>query len=354
MKVRIKIEPSIMKLCTLGIFFFIGISCTKFSDLDYNKTNNKRPYVQIKLPINNESFIRGDLINFSVDIYDLDSNITNVYLFIDDSLVQSFDRIQLIVEEDTINLEYEYYFKPEIYNSILKLEYDINSEIFLSGNHVFAIQAEDEYSCFIDSVSFYLFERGTNQLIKDYDGNSYNTVKIGKQIWFAENLRTTHFKDGTAIPLNTYYYWKVEDRYDETYSWYKDDSTTRFVNGAFYNIYSAENGKLCPANWHVPSIKDWEELLHYTDSVLGPFEKAYANDIGEGYGYSDMSSVFLKLGGENSNQFGFGASGFCSWWALPDTSGRTFINSITFYNDGIIYIEHNYKRDGLPVRCIKD
>ena len=37
--------------------------------------------------------------------------------------------------------------------------------------------------------------------ISDIDGNSYNVIKIGNQVWIAGNLNTTRYNDGAPIPM---------------------------------------------------------------------------------------------------------------------------------------------------------
>jgi len=100
----------------------------------------------------------------------------------------------------------------------------------------------------------------------DIDGNVYQTVKIGNQVWTVENLRTTKYNDGTTIPLDTSTaIWGGLTT--PAYCYYNNttntDSITKF--GALYNWYAVNTGKLAPAGWHVPTDSEWEVMKNYLE-----------------------------------------------------------------------------------------
>jgi len=98
--------------------------------------------------------------------------------------------------------------------------------------------------------------------VKDVDGNYYNVKKIGNQLWFKENLKTTKYNDGTNIPQVTLKAnWNALS--SGAYSWYNNDSVTyksktNYI-GALYNWYAVNTNKLCPVGWHVPTDEDWKK-----------------------------------------------------------------------------------------------
>jgi uncharacterized protein (TIGR02145 family) len=131
------------------------------------------------------------------------------------------------------------------------------------------------YKAYVDSQKFLTIDQLQTQIAKlqntvsaggfvvDIDGNRYNTVKIGTQIWMAENLKTTRYNDGTKIPA-------VKD----SASWmnlttgalcyYKNDSVTyNATYGPLYNWYAVNTGKLAPTGWHVPTDAEWTTLTNY-------------------------------------------------------------------------------------------
>ena len=99
-------------------------------------------------------------------------------------------------------------------------------------------------------------EAATNEKLgtmKDYDGNTYKTVKIGKQEWMAENMRATHDRDGNTIALGS------ETSYDKPYRYCPDDNSANVKKyGYLYNWAAAM--KVCPMGWHLPTDEEWKKL----------------------------------------------------------------------------------------------
>jgi uncharacterized protein (TIGR02145 family) len=93
--------------------------------------------------------------------------------------------------------------------------------------------------------------------LKDIEGNEYKTVKIDKQWWMAENLKTTTYNDGTAIPTVTDLYTQWDNL--NTPAYYVCNSEY----GAIYNWYTINTGKLCPKGWHVSSDAEWTILIDF-------------------------------------------------------------------------------------------
>ena len=107
-----------------------------------------------------------------------------------------------------------------------------------------------------------------NTQLGDVDGNKYNIVVIGTQIWMAENLKTTKLSDGTEIANITVDATWAADSVAMTpaYCWYNNDmATNKPLYGALYNWYSVNTGALCPTGWHAPTDAEFSTL----ESFLG-------------------------------------------------------------------------------------
>lgn len=107
--------------------------------------------------------------------------------------------------------------------------------------------------------------------VTDIDGNKYDAVKIGNQIWMAENLRTTRLNDGTY--LMTWKECRASQNHgtpggqgpvdDPVRSFFNHDSTYLAKHGALYSRLTVSTDKLCPQGWHIPGKEEWDILLKY-------------------------------------------------------------------------------------------
>ena len=113
--------------------------------------------------------------------------------------------------------------------------------------------------------------------ITDGDGNIYTSLRIGNQSWLAQNLRTTTYNDGSAIPTN-----------DVT--WYQNNQGFQVPYGALYkwNAIAGANNP-CPKGWHIPDEDEWQTLVsNYATSAEAYIQlrKQGPSDFGDKQGLS--------------------------------------------------------------------
>jgi uncharacterized protein (TIGR02145 family) len=189
--------------------------------------------------------------------------------------------------------------------------------------------------------------------VTDIDGNIYNSVIIGTKVWMAENLKTTKFNDGTAIPLVTDPA-KWNNLTTPGYCWYNDSSIYRNTYGALYNWYAASIGNLAPTGWHVATDSEWNMLGGQNDG--GGLKEAGTTHWGSPNSGATNATGFSALPGgfrANGAFSEIGAMGY--WWSSTAyntteayyfllSSGNAYFNS---FNSG-------GKMEGFSVRCVKD
>jgi uncharacterized protein (TIGR02145 family) len=109
----------------------------------------------------------------------------------------------------------------------------------------------------------------TGILCRDNDGNNYRTVKIGTQVWMAENLKTTKYRNGDPIPNVTDgpAWWNLPTG---AYCNSDNDVNLWTTYGRLYNWYAVNDSRnIAPAGWHVPTDYEWSKLIAYLGSLPG-------------------------------------------------------------------------------------
>lgn len=194
-------------------------------------------------------------------------------------------------------------------------------------------------------MSPHLYAQKAGTIISDIDGNTYKTLVFGQQEWMVENLRTTRFHDGTAIPNIT----------DETewirvtspaYCVYDNEVTDKAAFGGLYNWQAVHTGKLCPEGWHVPTDHEWTALIESVGgdkATLKKLEQAGfpVTPAGYRYGYYWGAGIYYEKG----------VNGY--WWtASPCTDTHIWSRTINLQT-AQIYRSYFEKNNGFSVRCIK-
>ncbi len=200
------------------------------------------------------------------------------------------------------------------------------------------------------------------QSVWDVDGNEYKTTTIGMQIWMAENLRVSRFRNGDPIPLvSEGDDWEVINKQaDPASSYYNNDPAYVEQFGKLYNWWTARDKRgVCPEGWRIPSRSDWKELVNYLGMEVAASKlKATSGwDVSQiGKNGNNQSGFNAKPGGQRSFSGFLGFSDINAvgnWWSATHVAGpvwRFRLNAWgTYYDLGFYSPNH-----GFSIRCIKD
>ena len=188
----------------------------------------------------------------------------------------------------------------------------------------------------------------------DADGNVYHSVIIGGQEWFAENLRTTRYNDGTPIPnVTNDSDWRSLST--GAYCWHDNNPANGKTYGALYNWHAVNTGKLCPTGWHVPSDAEWTALTDYVgnDAAIKLKSTSGWNAGGNGtddYGFSALPGGYRY--GYAGSFVSVGSSGY--WWSSTVNHSANIWNRNMDYDYGNVNRYDLDKKYGFSVRCVRD
>jgi uncharacterized protein (TIGR02145 family) len=192
--------------------------------------------------------------------------------------------------------------------------------------------------------------------IQDIEGNYYNIVTIGYQIWMIENLKTTSFNDGISIPnVTDNAAWAALST--PGYCWYNNDITNKNTYGALYNWYSVNTGILCPTGWHVPTDDEWTTLTDYLggESVAGGKLKETGTTHWQSPNTGATNeSGFTALPGGTRYVDGGGTFYGIYYWPMFWTSTFNYTRSLYYENSTIWRGSFSRREYGFSVRCLKN
>ncbi len=144
--------------------------------------------------------------------------------------------------------------------------------------------------------------------VTDIDGNVYKTIKIGTQTWMVENLKTTRYRNGTAITnVTDSTVWS--NLTTGAYCDYNNTPGNSTTYGRLYNWYAVSNSNnIAPTGWLVPTDKDWKNLEMYLGMTQQQADATgWARGIDEGNKLKESGNSHWANPSAGTNSSGFTA-----------------------------------------------
>jgi len=220
-------------------------------------------------------------------------------------------------------------------------------------------------------------------------------VKIGTQVWMAENLNVFYFKNGDAIPVvKTAEEWKkAGENKQPSCCYYENNAENGKTYGLLYNWYAVNDARgLAPAGYHMPTNAEWTTLSNYlggkevagtkmkSTSGWKSYEGEAACNVCKSWTpeqkagqtcttCNDRGKTKAQISGNGTNSSGFnglpggirrsygpfdniGKAG--AWWSSSEFNTYPAWNPVLNYCLGFIYSFNFNYGDGHYVRCLRD
>ena len=221
--------------------------------------------------------------------------------------------------------------------------------------------------------------------VTDIDGNHYDAVQIGNQVWMAENLRTTKYADGTTIPMGSTYSYTDPYRYAPGSGQSNEenmDNVSRY--GYLYNWPAVMHGAsssesnpsgvqgICPNGWHVPSDAEWTQLTNYMKTQPAYMASGNADHLAKAlsatWGWNSTSATDAPGNNPSTNNAtGFSAlpAGYYDgiygcfgvgpyFWSATEDNGIGAYYRYLGYDNAGVGGDNGGKSYGFSVRCVRD
>ncbi len=208
--------------------------------------------------------------------------------------------------------------------------------------------------------------------VTDVDGNTYETVTIGSQIWMKENLKVSKYRNGDAIPTNlSNTAWASTT--SGAYAIYDNNPLNDSIYGKLYNWYAVADPRgLCPTGWHVPGDSEWKQLESFLGMPSGELDNSGLRGGAQNIGGKLKSTSNLwqspNTGATNTVGFSaipgayrnvdglfFGLGVDAVWWSSSQNGTTKGWSRLVTKGDGnSARFDYHLKTYGFSVRCLKD
>jgi len=190
---------------------------------------------------------------------------------------------------------------------------------------------------------------------KGNDIANYKTVKIGEQVWMAENL--DYYVSGSKCGDNRESNCVI---YGRLYDWATAmalDTSCNFKTCS--EQINAKHKGICPSGWHIPTNVDWDALMIAVggSSAAGRYLKATSgwSSSGNGedkYGFSALPGGYGSSGTSGAIYWSLGSRGY--WWSASETNAFSANGRYTYYDINSVGENNPNKSNFYSVRCVQE